>query len=130
MDWVELTKVNGEIDAQLVAGSLENEGIPTRLQKSSAEWRYGAADAFVLIAIYVPGDRIDEARELLDHPTGEEGAAFDIDQTSILDVSDASEDPAADPFFRGRPSRWWVAALILVGLVVAFAQSDILELLR
>ncbi len=130
MDWIELTKVNGEVDAQLVAGSLENEGIPTRLQKSSGEWRYGAADAFVLIAIYVPGDRIDEARDLLDHPTGQEAAGFDIDQTFRADVSDASEDPAADPFFRSRPLRWWVAALILVGLIVAFTQLEVLELLR
>lgn len=121
-DWVELTKVNGEIDAQLVAGSLENEGIPTRLQKSSGEWRYGAADAFVLVAVYVPDDRVQEASDLLQHPSIEAGPGGG--------GIEASDDPTADPFVRSRSLRWWIAALILVGLLLAFVQSDVMELLR
>lgn len=120
-DWVELTKVNGEIEANVVAGSLENEGIPTRLQKTAGVWRYGAADAFVLIAIYVPEDRLAEAMELVDHPSG---AADD------LEGPDEALDPDADPFARRASVRWWVAALVLAGLVLALFQSQVLDLLR
>ncbi len=119
--WSELTKVNGEIEANVVAGSLENEGIPTRLQKTGGVWRYGASDAFVLIAIYVPEDRLEEAAELIDHPAGSDGD---------YDSPEAAEEADADPFARSTSLRWWVAALVLAGLVIALFQSEVLELLR
>lgn len=121
-DWVELTKVNGEIDAQLVAGSLENEGIPTRLQKSSGEWRYGAADAFVLIAIFVPAERYAEATEMLDHPAGQP-------PPEAMDELPAG-DGGPPPFVRSQGVRWWVTAVVLIGLLVALAESEVLDILQ
>lgn len=119
-DWVELTRISGEVDANVVAGSLENEGIPTRVEKTAGVWRYGASDAFVVMAIYVPDDRAAEAKELLARLSA---SGSEQGQT-------AAEDGGADPFVRSRGLRWWVALLILVGLLVAFLQSEVLELLR
>lgn len=123
-EWVELTKVNGEIEANVVAGSLDNEGIPTRLQKTAGVWRYGAADAFVLIAIYVPEERYEEAAALVAHPSGDQ---FAFDEAG---ASEPTESPDANPFPRTSSLRWWVAALVLAGLVLALFQSQVLNLLR
>ncbi len=102
--WVELTKTNGEIDAQLVAGGLEAEGIRTHLEKAPGVWRYGASDPFALVTIYVPDDQLVNARALISDPSADH---FEFDQPEP--PPEAPELP--DPFLRSRPLRWWIAAL-------------------
>src|SRR5688500_600591 len=104
-EWAELTKVNGEIDAQLVAGGLENEGIETHLEEGPGVWRYGASAPFALATIYVHPDRLGDALHLLDETRSE---LYEFEQD--FGPPDPVELP--EPFIRNRPLRWWLAAVV------------------
>ena len=119
-EWVELTKVNGEIDAQLVAGGLDNEGIETHLEKDPGVWRYGASDPFALVTLYVHRDRLEDARHLLEETRSE---LYEFDQD--FGPPDPVELP--DPFIRSRPLRWWLAAIVAGGLVIAMLRATLSE---
>jgi hypothetical protein len=119
-EWVELTKVNGEIDAQLVAGGLANEDIETHLEKDPGVWRYGASDPFALVTLFVHRDHLDRARALLDETRSE---LYEFE-----DVPGPPEPPELpDPFIRNRSLRWWLAALVAGGLVLAMLNSAFSE---
>lgn len=120
-EWIELTKANGEIDAQLIAGGLESEGIATHLEKDPGVWRYGASDPFALVTIYVHRDRLVQARKLLNEAPSE---SYEFDE---VEESEGGELP--DPFIRSRPLRWWLGALIAGGLVLAVVRSTLTNLL-
>lgn len=120
-EWVELTKANGEIDAHLIAGGLESEGIETHLEKDAGVWRYGATDPFALVTVYVRASRLADARKLLSE-TGPEAYEFESEQST-----EGTESP--DLLIRNRSLRWWVAALIAIGLALALLRSSIPEVL-
>lgn len=120
-EWIELTKANGEIDAQLIAGGLESEGIATHLEKDPGVWRYGASDPFALVTIYVHLDRLAQARQLLNEAPTE---SYEFDEVEELEAAELS-----DLFIRSRPLRWWVAAFIAGGLVLALLRSSLTDVL-
>lgn len=120
-EWVELTKTNGEIDARLVAGNLESEGIETHLEKAPGVWRYGASDPFALVTVYVHEDDVERAERLLRESSPE---AYEFDKSESHD-----DVELVDPFIRSRPLRWWIAAFIAGGLILALMRSTVSEVL-
>ena len=120
-EWVELTKANGDIEAHLIAGDLESEGIDTHLEKHPGVWRYGASDPFELISIYVRPVQLPQAQKLLSEAAAE---SYAFEET---DSSPQTELP--DPFIRSRPLRWWLAAFVAGGLILAMLRSSIPEVL-
>lgn len=120
-EWVELTKANGEIDAHLIAGGLESEGIETHLEKHPGVWRYGASDPFALVSIYVRPVHLGKAQKLLGEVDPE---SYEFEETGT-----PPQVELADPFIRSRPLRWWLAAFVAAGLILALVRSAIPEVL-
>ena len=120
-EWVELTKANGDIEAHLIAGGLQTEGIETRLEKHPGVWRYGASDPFELISIYVHPAQLSKAETLL-------GEA-DPDAYEFEDTDSPQQVELPDPFIRNRSLRWWLAAFVAGGLILAMLRSAIPEVL-
>lgn len=120
-EWVELTKANGDIEAHLIAGGLESEGIDTHLEKHPGVWRYGASDPFELISIYVRPAQLPQAQKLLGEAAAE---SYDFEETES-----PSQAELPDPFIRSRPLRWWLAAFVAGGLILAMLRSAIPEVL-
>ena len=85
-------------------------------------WRYGATDPFALVSIYVHPDRLAEARRLLD-----EASAESYEFEDVSGPPDLVEMP--DPFIRNRPLRWWLAAFVAAGLILALVRSSLTDLL-
>lgn len=68
--WVKLAEYGREEQARLVAGRLEIEGIPVTLSPESPADIYGPGSSAYLgkgIEIYVPENRLLEARMILEH---------------------------------------------------------------
>jgi hypothetical protein len=120
-EWVELTKANGEIDAQLIAGGLASEGLETYLQKDPGVWRYGASDPFALVSIYVRPDRLGQAQKLLEESNAQ---SYEFEEAGPVEFS---EFP--DPLIRSRPLRWWLAAFVAGGLILALIRSAVPDVL-
>lgn len=120
-EWVELTKANGDIEAHLIAGDLESEGIDTHLEKHPGVWRYGASDPFELISIYVRPTHLPQAQKLLGEA---DPASYDFEETDS-----PAEEELPDPFIRSRSLRWWLASFVAGGLILAMLRSAIPEVL-
>jgi len=120
-EWVELTKANGEIDAQLIAGGLESEGIGTHLEKDPGVWRYGASDPFALVSIYVRPDQLSDAQKLLKESNAQ---SYEFEDAGSVEVGELP-----DPLIRSRPLRWWLAAFIAGGLILALVRAAVPDVL-
>ncbi len=71
-DEVEVKRVQGLIEAQPILAALRANGIPARTRGEALGSIYALTlDGLAEIAILVPADRVDEARELL--AAGEHG---------------------------------------------------------
>ena len=128
-EWIELTKVVGEINGRLVAGELENEGIRVYMEMAAAAWFYGAEDPNRLVTIYVLAEDLERAERLLDEtqataPGGEvdelgEPAAPSFDPDVVI----ADEDRG----LRARPLRWLLAVVVGGALLFGFFKGNILD---
>jgi hypothetical protein len=75
VDWVEVVDAHNEPEAELIAGRLREAGIEPQLVPSShspGAWLTGSRPQWIPVRIYVPADRADEARRLLDEFAGPE----------------------------------------------------------
>jgi hypothetical protein len=65
-DWTVLLKVRREETADIVAGLLESAGIPCEvIDKTTSEFPMPAVESMSRLEIWVPQDRVDDARRLL-----------------------------------------------------------------
>jgi hypothetical protein len=67
--WVKVAEIAREDHARLLAGRLENEGIPVTLSPEQLADIYGPGTSAFLgkgIEIYVPEDRLLQARQLIE----------------------------------------------------------------
>ena len=99
-DWVRLTSVSDQYEADLLTGRLESVGIDSRSSKSveaPGAWLTGSQNPFGPIEILVPSDQLETAQGSL-----------------------GSVEPAADPSAGAtpRPSR---RAMMVVGAVLVVA---------
>jgi Putative prokaryotic signal transducing protein len=75
VDWVEVVDAHNEPEAELIAGRLREAGIEPQLVASShspGAWLTGSRPQWIPVRIYVPADRADEARRLMDEFAGPE----------------------------------------------------------
>ena len=128
-EWIELTKVVGEINARLVAGELENEGIRVHLEMEPAAWFYGAEDPNRLASVYVLAADLERAERLVG-----EGSALDDAIEYEPSESDYETEPNHPDVYadrerglRGRPLRWLLAALIGGALIFSLLQGTIFD---
>ena len=64
--WVPVQAVSGMADASIIAGRLETEGIPTRLEYEAAGVIYAVTvDGLGEVKIMVPREEVERAREVL-----------------------------------------------------------------
>jgi hypothetical protein len=64
--WVAVHATSGMVDATIVAGRLETEGIPTRLEYEAAGVIYAVTvDGLGEVRVMVPHEHLEKAREIL-----------------------------------------------------------------
>lgn len=67
--WVVLAEFGATYEAEIAAGRLESVGIVSRIDSGGAVGLFGPGHAGASVrgvTLYVPADRLDEAREALD----------------------------------------------------------------
>jgi hypothetical protein len=73
MEWVTVHRTNGFTEAEILRNMLESYGIQARLSYEAYGKIMGMiTDGLGVTALQVPGDRAEEARELLKPPPPEE----------------------------------------------------------
>lgn len=75
VDWVEVVDAHNEPEAELIAGRLRGGGYRAsarRFEPLSGRVVDGVASPMIPVRIYVPADRADEARRLMDEFAGSE----------------------------------------------------------
>ena len=66
MRWVAVHKTNGVTDAEILKNMLVSFGIPTRVSYEAVGKIYGlTVDGMGVVALLVPEDRAQEARDIL-----------------------------------------------------------------
>lgn len=68
VDWVPVATAMGEIEANVVAGRLNSEGIPTRIRQESAGAALGLSVGLGQILVLVPEPMAERALRILDEP--------------------------------------------------------------
>jgi len=64
--WVAVHATSGMVDANIIAGRLETEGIPTRLEYEAAGVIYAVTvDGLGEVKVMVPREHLEKAREIL-----------------------------------------------------------------
>ncbi len=79
VDWEILEVIGSETDAELVCGFLESRGVPCRVDSAYSHEFPAPMTSLGEVRVEVPGDRIAEARRLLEEsdlrPAREDGEA-------------------------------------------------------
>lgn len=123
----------GEINARLIAGDLENEGIRTHIELEGSAWFYLADDPNQLAMIYVLAHDLDRAEAVLEEVSAGDAAIghADIDP-DMTTTTGASDDIVAEQErgLRWRPLRWAIAAVIVGALMYGFLEGSLREILR
>ena len=138
--WVELTRAVGEINARLIAGDLENEGIRTHIELEGSAWLYAGEDPNRMATIYVLEEDLQKAESVLEQASagetadGVEATDFDSEEhDEFVDVSGSSTSypilAQQDSGLRSRPLRWLIAAVILGALLFSLLQETSLDFL-
>jgi hypothetical protein len=66
-DWAVVAEVAERYEAELMAGHLRAAGIEARvIDKSFRQEPLPSVRSFAIVRVYVPADRLDESRRLLD----------------------------------------------------------------
>ncbi|MFQ6675289.1 MAG: DUF2007 domain-containing protein [Fidelibacterota bacterium] len=72
--WVALKELSSQVEAEMVKESLENEGIMSYLKADFLTTTYGIRGLSLTgsrATLYVPEDRLEEARSIVEDITGE-----------------------------------------------------------
>ncbi len=102
-DWVELMRVQDDIEAHLLTGRLEEAGVETRSVKDRSApgaWIYGGSNPWAPVAILVHRLQVEDARIVL-----AEVSLEGPDATQVV--------PPSPPEVRRRAVAWWIAAIVL-----------------
>lgn len=118
-DWVVLLVATDDIDAQLVAGRLSEEDIPTFLEKDRSgyvDYLLGGSNPHAPVSVLVPQERLVEARSVIaaESPGYEEDAA--------AAAPDEPPEVLARPgsaFGAMRTLRPWIAVVVVAALLYA-----------
>jgi Putative prokaryotic signal transducing protein len=114
-EWIELVKVENDIEAHLLTGRLEEAGVDTRTVKdrtAPGAWLYGGSNPWAPVAILVHRLQLQDARLVMAEVSLQAPAAVQV--------------PPSRPQVRRRALLWWVAA-ILLGLIftaLALMRTD------
>ncbi|HEU4480882.1 MAG TPA: DUF2007 domain-containing protein [Actinomycetota bacterium] len=129
-DWQPLTVAADDIDSHLLAGRLEEEGVPVLFARDVSgygDYLFGGANPHAPVHIMVPKDRLEQARRVVErvgHPAADdEGGRRDL-SSSLGDGFDVPTLAA------GKRYPWrWVIAVLLLGLLLLglFLQSPVIR---
>ena len=100
--WEQATTANDDIDAQLLAGVLDDAGIETRLVKNRSgygDYLFGGSNPHAPVAIHVRTSQLDAARQAID------------------DAAEPEQVDESEPV-RSQPAWPTVVAIAIVGLIV------------
>ncbi len=113
---VTVTRVFNSLEAEMLRGCLEGEGIPVTLSDLQTVQTYLAGVALGGIRVMVPSPFADAARQTVD--------AFERGALAIDDLPEGAETalpPQAEPVapgFRLSPATWIVLAIVVVAVVI------------
>jgi hypothetical protein len=110
-EWIELVKVQNDIEAHLLTGRLEEAGVDTRTVKdrtAPGAWLYGGSNPWAPVAILVHRLQLQDARLVMAEVSLEGPAA-------------PPPVPPSPPQVRQRAVVWWVAAIVLGLMFTALA---------
>jgi hypothetical protein len=102
-DWIELVRVQDDIEAHLLTGRLEESGVETRLVKDRSApgaWIYGGSNPWAPVAILVHRLQFEDARLVLA-------------EVSLEGPDAVPADPPSPPEVRRRALAWWITAIVL-----------------
>lgn len=122
-DWTVLLVAADDIDAQLVAGRLAEEDIPTFLEKDRSgygDYLLGGSNPHAPVSVLVPQERLVEARSLMaaESPDGEdEAAAVPLDEPPEVLARPTST------FGAMRTLRPWIAVVVVALLLYALLME-------
>ena len=124
--WVVLLVAADDIDAQLVAGRLAEEDIPTFLDKDRTgygDYLLGGSNPHAPVTVLVPEEHLAEALELVsgDEPSPPETGTFD--EPGDVEILAAR----STAFGVLRALRWWVAVLVIGVMIVFLLESNPLD---
>jgi len=97
-DWVVLTTISGALQAEVISGLLEAQGVPTvLLQESAGQYAYPVTYGKLgKVELYVPGALLERAKQVL---ADFEAGAFEAPEESENGEEDAATgDPPVDNY--------------------------------
>ena len=113
-DLVTVTRVFNSLEAEMLRGCLEAEGIPATLGDVQLVQTYSVGLALGGIRVMVPAPFADAARQTVE--------AFERGALAIDELPDDSEPAAPEaeqaPGFRMSPLAWAAVALVVVAVVI------------
>ncbi|HEX3327154.1 MAG TPA: hypothetical protein VHV50_09170 [Actinomycetota bacterium] len=112
-EWTQLTRAQGDIDAHLLVGRLNEGGVETRSVKdrqAMGSWIYAGSNPWAPVTIFVRRFQLDDARLIL------------------MEISLQTDGQGFGGQRRGRaslsPVLWWATALALGVLFTALAVAQ------
>jgi hypothetical protein len=115
-DLVTVTRVFNSLEAEMLRGCLEAEGIPATLGDVQMVQTYSVGLALGGIRVMVPSTFADAARQTVD--------AFERGALAIDELPDDAQPPAPEPEtdpapgFKMSPAAWVVLAIVVVAVVI------------
>lgn len=93
-DWTAVTSVGSEAEATLIAGFLQEHGVPARIvDKSFSQNPVPAEEGLASVEIAVPNERLEEAAAALARRDEEFASAIEGEATLMTDEGPAEIDP-------------------------------------
>jgi hypothetical protein len=123
--WVVLLVAADDIDAQLVAGRLAEDDIPSFLDKDRTgygDYLLGGSNPHAPVTVLVPEEHLAEALELVSGGEQEREGEFPDEPGDVEILAERST-----AFGVLRTLRWWVAVLVIGVMIVFLLESNPLD---
>ena len=123
----------GDIDGNLILGALAEAGIPTHSLSANlapGAWLTGGRNPNDPLRIFVPADRVDEARAVLDEASTGDDSAYEDEGFGFDDEEPDTEYLAPEDvpvLAQGGGSRrivlWLIAVIVLAALIMGLVSE-------
>jgi hypothetical protein len=87
--WEVVATLEDEVEAELLAGFLENAGVPSAVESSHSHEFPFTVGSLAVVRVEVPSERLEEARRLLAERDSAAGAADEAGDGEGLDEGEA-----------------------------------------
>lgn len=89
LQWEKLIEVFTDIEAQVIRGLLEAQGVTAHVSKEGYQTAIGLEGTFAATTIFVPNTQLAEAQKVLEGYINGDFANLDLDDTDLESGEDA-----------------------------------------